>query len=109
MPLLGLQSYGDGKYGDDMPHVINGALTHLTIGMCTAMEILGLHCWHSFSFLSTNYGDVEMWQDAIDRKFFAKGPSFGREEFDQLLHNYGAVSSDTPAIAFSEELVVAYP
>ncbi len=59
--------------------------------------------------MSTNFADIEMWMEAVDRKFFDAGRPFGREEFDQLHHNFGAVSSDTPAIAFAEEVVQAYP
>ncbi|KAM0543252.1 hypothetical protein ACHAPJ_012397 [Fusarium lateritium] len=77
--------------------------------MSAALEELGLPCWHSFHLLTTHFGDNEMWQDAIDRKFFGKGIPFGREEFDQLLHSFGAVSSDTPAIAFADDLIAAYP
>ncbi|KEY73651.1 hypothetical protein S7711_07699 [Stachybotrys chartarum IBT 7711] len=77
--------------------------------MSAAMEKLGIPCWHSFRLLSTNFPDNEMWQEAIDRKFFGKGDPFGRAEFDQLLHGFGAISSDTPAIAFSEDLIAAYP
>jgi hypothetical protein len=77
--------------------------------MSAALERLGIPCWHSLGMLSTNFADIEMWQDAIDRKFFGKGLPFGRDEFDQLLHGFGAVSSDTPAIAFAEDLVAAYP
>jgi len=73
--------------------------------MCNAMEILGLPCWHSIHFMSTRFPDVEMWQEAVDRKFFGAGPKFGRPEFDQLLHDFGAVSSDTPAIAFADDLL----
>ncbi|KAJ5716057.1 hypothetical protein N7493_007968 [Penicillium malachiteum] len=81
-----------------------------TASMCRAMEILGLPCWHSIHLMGPKFGDIEMWQEAIDRKFFgAPGPQYGRAEFDQLLHDYGAVSSDTPAIAFAEELINAYP
>ncbi|CAI7589782.1 unnamed protein product [Penicillium manginii] len=77
--------------------------------MCSALETLGLSCWHSTQFMSTRFGDIEMWQEAVDRKFFGAGPKFGRAEFDQLLHDYGAVSSDTPAIAFADDLIEAYP
>ncbi|SPO06412.1 related to FMN-dependent 2-nitropropane dioxygenase [Cephalotrichum gorgonifer] len=73
------------------------------------MEALGIPCWHSFHLISTHFGDNEMWQEAIDRKFFGAGKPFARDEFDQLLHGFGAVSSDTPAIAFSEDLIAAYP
>ena len=78
--------------------------------MCNALEILGLPCWHSTQFMSTRFGDLEMWQEAVDRKFFGgPGPKFGRQEFDQLLHDFGAISSDTPAIAFADDLIEAYP
>ncbi|KAM5356772.1 hypothetical protein ACJ41O_003418 [Fusarium nematophilum] len=77
--------------------------------MSAALETLGIPCWHSFHLLTTHFGDNEMWQDAIDRKFFDKGAPFCRDEFDQLLHSFGAVSSDTPAIAFAEDLIAAYP
>ncbi|KAL0936128.1 nad dependent epimerase [Colletotrichum truncatum] len=85
-----------------------------TMSMCAALEKLGITCWHSTSFLSTNFADIEMWQEAVDRKFFGAQPNgntkpVGREEFDQLLHSFGAVSSDTPAVAFAEELIAAYP
>ncbi|KAL2793106.1 hypothetical protein BJX66DRAFT_306661 [Aspergillus keveii] len=81
-----------------------------TASMCSVLETLGIPCWHSIQFMSTRFGDIEMWQEGIDRKFFnAPGPRYGRAEFDQLLHDYGAVSSDTPAIAFADDLIGAYP
>ncbi|KAJ0421148.1 hypothetical protein BJY00DRAFT_312330 [Aspergillus carlsbadensis] len=81
-----------------------------TASMCNALETLGIPCWHSIQFMSSRFGDIEMWQEGIDRKFFnAPGPKYGRAEFDQLLHDYGAISSDTPAIAFADDLIEAYP
>ncbi|KAL6401054.1 nad dependent epimerase [Ilyonectria robusta] len=80
-----------------------------TATMSAALEKLDIPCWHSFHLLTTHFGDNEMWQDAIDRKFFGKGTPFARNEFDQLIHSFGAVSSDTPAIAFADDLVAAYP
>lgn len=77
--------------------------------MSAALEQLGIPCWHSFVLLSTNFADNEMWQEAIDRKYFGGGAPFGRAEWDQLLGGFGAVSSDTPAIAFADDLVAAYP
>jgi hypothetical protein len=77
--------------------------------MTAAMEMLGIHCFHSVMFMSTHFSYIEMWQEAVDRKFFGAGPKFGRPEFDQLLHDFGAVSSDTPAIAFADDLIAAYP
>ncbi|KAI9719515.1 MAG: hypothetical protein M1828_006222 [Chrysothrix sp. TS-e1954] len=80
-----------------------------TASMCAAMEMLNIRGWHSLLFLSTNIGDCEMWEEAIENIFFGKGPRFGRPEFDQLLHDFSGVSSDTPAIAFAEDLIEAYP
>ncbi|KAI2818928.1 hypothetical protein CBS63078_3626 [Aspergillus niger] len=81
-----------------------------TASMCFALETLSLPCWHSITLMSDKFGTIPMWQEAIDRKFFnAPGPQYGRAEFDQLLHDFAAISSDTPAIAFSEELIRAYP
>lgn len=72
--------------------------------MSAALEILGIHTFHSLLFMSTNVADMDMWLEAIDAKF-GEGKPFGRTEWDQLLHNFGAVSSDTPTIAFSEDLI----
>ncbi|OJJ49300.1 hypothetical protein ASPZODRAFT_60072 [Penicilliopsis zonata CBS 506.65] len=81
-----------------------------TVSMCNAMETLGLRCWHSMQLMSTRFGEIEMWQEGVDRKFFgAGGQPFGREEFDQLLHDVSAVSTDTPALAFADDLIAAYP
>ncbi|KAF4932283.1 hypothetical protein CGCF245_v010780 [Colletotrichum fructicola] len=87
----------------------NSNLSRKKTAMCAALEKLGIPCWHSTVFMSTNFADIEMWQEAVDRKFFGAGAPVGRDEFDQLLHSYGAVSSDTPAVAFAEELIAAYP
>ncbi|KAK2590391.1 hypothetical protein QQS21_011928 [Conoideocrella luteorostrata] len=79
--------------------------------MSAALEKLGIPCWHSFQLFSAHYGDNEMWLDILTRKFFSDEPyePVGREELDQLLHSFGAVSSDPPAICFAEELIAAYP
>ena len=98
--------------------------------MAAALGVLGINTYHSLLWLSTNLGDVPMWLEAIDAKFFSddndnntsdnsennsprgaskQTPLIGREEWDQLLHNFGGVSADTPAIAFSEDLIAAYP
>ncbi|GKZ23421.1 hypothetical protein AbraIFM66951_009694 [Aspergillus brasiliensis] len=78
--------------------------------MCSALETLSLPCWHSITLMSDKFGTIPMWQEAIDRKFFsAPGPVYSRAEFDQLLHDFAAISSDTPAIAFAEDLIKAYP
>ena len=77
--------------------------------MSLALEKLGLHAWHSLLFGSTNLGDIPMWNEALDAKFLGRGKRYDREEWDQLLYNFAAISSDTPAIAFAEDLIKAYP
>ncbi|KAI8191147.1 hypothetical protein K4K52_006437 [Colletotrichum sp. SAR 10_76] len=108
---LGFPRTGTSCKAQSQPHscaCINSNLSRGT-AMCAALEKLGIPCWHSTVFMSTNFADIEMWQEAVDRKFFGAGAPVGRDEFDQLLHSYGAVSSDTPAVAFAEELIAAYP
>ncbi|KAI1500707.1 hypothetical protein F5X99DRAFT_409782 [Biscogniauxia marginata] len=55
-----------------------------------------------------------MWDELVERKFGGPdrkgtGPPGGREDSDQILQALGAVASDTPAIAFSKELIEEYP
>ncbi|KAM0802925.1 efflux pump antibiotic resistance protein [Usnea florida] len=73
----------------------------------TAFSLLGVPCCHSFS-LYNHVQDCTMWISAFDAKFAGKGKPFTRTEWDQLLSDYGAVT-DVPALAFSEDLISAYP
>ena len=75
--------------------------------MQTAFNILGIPCIHSFSLFS-RIKDIAMWISAFDAKFHGKGKRFDRTEWDQLLAEYGAVT-DVPALAFWEDLILAYP
>lgn len=77
--------------------------------MAAALKVLGINTYHSLLMFSSRHGDIEMWLEAIDAKFFGIGHRYGRAEWDQLLHDFGGVSSDTPMIAFSQDLVEAYP
>ncbi len=76
--------------------------------MQLALQILGYPCYHSGLNIVANVSDTEMWDKALDAKFFGKGELFTREDWDQLLGNYSAVA-DLPAIAFAEDLVECYP
>ncbi|CAO1603122.1 hypothetical protein XANCAGTX0491_006715 [Xanthoria calcicola] len=78
-----------------------------TASMYSALNILGLPCFHSFSLYS-RIQDCSMWSAALDAKFFNKGSKFTRKEWDQLLSDYAAVT-DVPAVCFAEDLVSAYP
>jgi hypothetical protein len=80
-----------------------------TMSMQRALDILGCKCYHSSVFFS-QIDDCEIWDAALDAKFFGKGPKFTTaEQWDTVLGEYSAVSADVPPIAFAEELVYAYP
>ncbi|KAL8847471.1 MAG: hypothetical protein Q9221_007497 [Calogaya cf. arnoldii] len=75
--------------------------------MQLALNILGFPCYHGITLI-TNISDTEMWNSALDAKFFGKGEQFKRDDWDALLGNYGAIA-DLPAILFAEELLLCYP
>lgn len=75
--------------------------------MRQAFRILGYPNPYHFTSLFENVQDADMWQDAFEAKYQGKG-TFGHREFDQLLGHVGAVT-DSPCVAFSEELIEAYP
>ncbi len=58
--------------------------------------------------MAENPNDMTMWQEAIEKKYTPGSTPFGRQEFDQLLGHWAAVT-DQPAAMFAEELVAAYP
>ncbi|KAF7324075.1 hypothetical protein MKEN_00629900 [Mycena kentingensis (nom. inval.)] len=76
--------------------------------LTAALEMLGyIETNHGFKVLA-NSQDWELWNEAIDAKFYGKGKLYGRKEWDALLGQYMAVS-DSPHILFVEDLVAAYP
>ena len=72
-----------------------------------ALELLGFPCYHGVTLMA-NLRDTEMWNAALDAKYFGIGQMFTRSDWDQLLGPYSAVT-DLPAIAFAEDLIKAYP
>ncbi|KAI0160512.1 efflux pump antibiotic resistance protein [Xylariaceae sp. FL1272] len=78
-----------------------------TSTMQTALRILGVPCYHAFE-LYDHVDHCADWNRALDAKFSGEGKAFTRVEWDSLLADYGAVT-DVPAIAFSEDLIAAYP
>ena len=75
--------------------------------MQLTLQILGYPCYHGLTLIA-NIRDTEMWDRALDAKFFGKGDLFTRVEWDRLLGNYSAVA-DLPAVAFPEDLLECYP
>ena len=75
--------------------------------MQLALNILGFPCYHGLTLIA-NVRDTEMWNKALDAKYFGKGKAFERADWDRLLGSYGAIA-DLPAIIFWEELLRCYP
>ena len=79
-----------------------------TASLRAALKELGYtDTYHMMSASVENPPDCLCWQDAFAAKFEGKG-KFGREEWDALLGHCQAVC-DWPAVAFSKELIEAYP
>ena len=76
--------------------------------MQVALETLGCKpAYHGYTPLS-KIDDCAKWIRAFEAKYHNRGPQFTRDDWDDLLGNYQAVT-DSPAICFAEELITAYP
>jgi len=93
----------------------------LALGLCrtgtsslkTALEKLGYTEGQGVYHMSTSHRDPshrEKWKAALEAKYEVPGcgPKFTKEQWDDLLGEYCAVS-DIPASIFVEELIEAYP
>ena len=76
--------------------------------MKAALHILGYDDVYHGTDVYSNIKDCDMWIDALNAKYFAKGKPFGRAEFDKLLGHCAAIT-DGPANCLSLELMDAYP
>ena len=90
-----------------LPGTRYSGLTLPPLALQLALNILGYPCYHGLTLIA-NVRDTEMWNEALDAKFFGKGSLFTQSDWDQLLGNYSAVA-DLPAVAFSEDLLHCYP
>lgn len=80
-----------------------------TDSMRVPLKILGYDdCYHGYSTVHENPPDNELWTEAMDAKYEGKGKPYTRKEWDSLLGHCRAVS-DLPCVAFSHELIEAYP
>lgn len=76
--------------------------------MQAALETLGYKpTYHGYTPLD-NIDDCAKWIRAFEAKYHKRGSEFSRDDWDDLLGNYQAVT-DSPAICFAEELIKAYP
>lgn len=76
--------------------------------MQAALEILGCNpTYHGYTPLD-NVDQCATWIRAFEAKYHGRGSPFTRDDWDDLLGDYRAVT-DAPAICFAEELIKAYP
>lgn len=75
--------------------------------MQAALETLGYKpTYHGYTPLD-NTDDCVKWIRAFEAKYHKRGPQFSRDDWDDLLGTYQAVT-DSPAICFAEELIETY-
>ena len=89
-----------------MSERVNDFLESLSLD--TLFETLG--CKPTYHGYTSNYtlDHLPLWTAAFEAKYHNNGKPFTREDWDQLLGNYGAVT-DSPCICFAEELINGYP
>ena len=76
--------------------------------MQSALETLtGTPCYHGFVPLN-KISHIGPWTRAFEAKYHFNGRPFTRQDWDNLLGDYGAVT-DVPTICFADELIAAYP
>ena len=79
-----------------------------TVSMQAALELLGCKpTYHGYTALY-NRDHLPAWTAAFEAKYHDNGKPFTRQDWDQLLGTYGAVT-DSPSICFAEDLINAYP
>ena len=82
-----------------------------TASMHAALTHLGYETYHGFRAFA-DLRDYELWNPAYETKFFNKPspqcPQVDRAFFDKVLGHVSA-ATDLPVVAFSPELIAAYP
>lgn len=68
---------------------------------------MGINCYHGVN-LADNNTDKWFFLEAARAKVQQKSLKYSHREWDQVLANFGGVS-DNPCIAFTDELIAAYP
>jgi len=82
-----------------------------TMTMYTAMNKLGLKCYHMIETAQwTNKSERHLlcWLEALQYKVNGIGAPYGPEDFDKILQRYSAVT-DMPCVNFAKELLIAFP
>ncbi|KAF1814290.1 hypothetical protein P152DRAFT_472064 [Eremomyces bilateralis CBS 781.70] len=76
--------------------------------MFTALQKLGYRdVYHMFRAIK-NTKDFDLWNEAVDAKWYGKGEPYERADWDQLLGDCMAALG-FPCAAFAPELIASYP
>jgi len=78
-----------------------------TLSLYKAMEILGYRTYHGAEVMRNGVAHMEIFEEALNAKYFGIGKPYGRAEFDKWFADYDAIV-EIPAV-FLEEMVAAYP
>ena len=79
-----------------------------TKSMQSALQILGCNkVYHGF-VLVDEPGTSNLWETAVDAKFYGKKPECSKDMFDNIFKGY-AGTTDTPPAFFVEEMLACYP
>ena len=79
-----------------------------TKSMQSALQILGYNkIYHGF-VLVDEPETSNLWEKAVDAKFYGKKPECNKDMFDKIFKGYSGMT-DTPAAFFVEEMLAFYP
>ncbi|KAK2596423.1 hypothetical protein N8I77_013314 [Diaporthe amygdali] len=78
-----------------------------TLSLYKALTILGYRTYHGAEVMARGVSHLEMFEEALNAKYFGVGKPYGRAEFDKWLADYDAIV-EIPAV-FLDEFVEAYP
>ncbi len=79
-----------------------------TSSLCAGLAKMGYKTFHMNENLAQPRRFFPLWEEAVDAKFFGKGKTFGKEQFDKILADYDS-GSDLPFALFADELLEFYP
>ncbi|MCJ1379603.1 hypothetical protein MMC17_002705 [Xylographa soralifera] len=71
--------------------------------MQLALNILGIPCYHGL-LLFSDIRDCEMWNEALDPKFFGKGACYTRADWDRLLGHLIAAYPEAEVVFVERDL-----
>ncbi|KAF2491674.1 hypothetical protein BU16DRAFT_621197 [Lophium mytilinum] len=115
MPAAGVPINGDrlidadsNKYIRIKKVLVLGMPMTGTNSMHAALIKLGFDPYNMNTAIANYQRDLPLWNEALEAKFQAAGPKYGRVEFDKFLGRHDTVI-DAPCAYFAEDLIEAYP